>query len=59
MIIDVNAYLGPFAFRRLRHNTAESLLKLMDARKIDRAVVSTRQRHHVPQRPVGQRGGRR
>ena len=31
MIIDVNAYLGPFAFRRLRHNTAGSLLKLMDA----------------------------
>ena len=41
MIIDVNAYLGHFAFRRLRHNTAESLLKLMDARKIDRAVVSS------------------
>ena len=41
MIIDVNAYLGPFAFRRLRHNTAESLLKLMDARQIDRAVVSS------------------
>lgn len=41
MIIDVNAYLGPFAFRRLRHNTAESLLKLMDARRIDRAVVSS------------------
>jgi predicted TIM-barrel fold metal-dependent hydrolase len=41
MIIDVNAYLGPFAFRRLRHNTAGSLLKLMDARKIDRAVVSS------------------
>jgi uncharacterized protein len=41
MIIDVNAYLGPFAFRRLRHNTAGSLLKLMDARRIDRAVVSS------------------
>ncbi len=41
MIIDVNAYLGHFAFRRLRHNTAESLLKLMDERKIDRAVVSS------------------
>jgi predicted TIM-barrel fold metal-dependent hydrolase len=41
MIIDVNAYLGPFAFRRLRHNTADALLKLMDARKIDRAVVSS------------------
>jgi predicted TIM-barrel fold metal-dependent hydrolase len=41
MIIDVNAYLGPFAFRRLRHNTASSLLALMDARKIDRAIVSS------------------
>jgi predicted TIM-barrel fold metal-dependent hydrolase len=41
MIIDVNAYLGPFAFRRLRHNTASSLLALMDAKKIDRAVVSS------------------
>jgi predicted TIM-barrel fold metal-dependent hydrolase len=41
MIIDVNAYLGPFAFRRLRHNTADSLLALMDAKKIDKAVVSS------------------
>jgi uncharacterized protein len=41
MIIDVNAYLGHFAFRRLRHNTADSLLKLMDARKIDKAMVSS------------------
>jgi uncharacterized protein len=41
MIIDVNAYLGHFAFRRLRHNTAASLLRLMDARKIDRAFVSS------------------
>jgi predicted TIM-barrel fold metal-dependent hydrolase len=41
MIIDVNAYLGHFAFRRLRHHTADSLLKVMDARKIDRAVVSS------------------
>jgi hypothetical protein len=41
MIIDVNAYLGHYAFRQLRHNTAESLLRLMDARKIDRAVVSS------------------
>jgi uncharacterized protein len=41
MIIDVNAYLGHFAFRRLRNNTAESLLKRMDVRKIDRAVVSS------------------
>lgn len=41
MIIDVNAYLGHFAFRRLRNNTATLLLKLMDARKIDRAMVSS------------------
>ncbi len=41
MIIDVNAYLGHFAFRRLRHNTATSLLALMDAKKIDKAVVSS------------------
>ena len=41
MIIDVNAYLGHFAFRRLRHNTAASLLALMDAKSIDKAVVSS------------------
>jgi hypothetical protein len=41
MIIDVNAYLGHFAFRQLRHNTAASLLALMDAKKIDKAVVSS------------------
>ena len=41
MIIDVNAYLGHFAFRRLRHNTAASLLALMDSKKIDKAVVSS------------------
>jgi len=41
MIMDVNAYLGHFAFRRLRHNTSESLLALMDARRIDKAVVSS------------------
>lgn len=41
MIVDVNAYLGPFAFRRLRHNTPESLLALMDSKGIDRAVVSS------------------
>jgi uncharacterized protein len=41
MIVDVNAYLGHFAFRRLRNNTAASLLKLMDAKAIDRAVVSS------------------
>ena len=41
MIIDVNAYLGHFAFRRLRHNTAASLLALMDSKQIDKAVVSS------------------
>ena len=41
MIIDVNAYLGHFAFRQLRHNTAASLLHLMDAKRIDQAVVSS------------------
>jgi predicted TIM-barrel fold metal-dependent hydrolase len=41
MMIDVNAYLGHFAFRRLRHNTATSLLALMDSKKIDKAVVSS------------------
>ncbi|MHB1038320.1 MAG: amidohydrolase family protein [Pirellulales bacterium] len=41
MILDVNAYLGHFAFRQLRHNTAASLLGLMDAKKIDKAVVSS------------------
>ncbi len=41
MIIDVNAYLGHFAFRRLRHRTATELLGLMDSKKIDKAVVSS------------------
>jgi predicted TIM-barrel fold metal-dependent hydrolase len=41
MIVDVNAYLGHFAFRRLRHNTALALLKLMAAKQIDQAWVSS------------------
>jgi predicted TIM-barrel fold metal-dependent hydrolase len=41
MIIDTNAYLGPFAFRQIRHNTAEGLLRLMDAKRIDKACVSS------------------
>ena len=41
MIIDTNAYLGPFAFRQLRHNTSDGLLKLMDAKGIDQAWVSS------------------
>ncbi|MCX7824546.1 MAG: amidohydrolase [Verrucomicrobiae bacterium] len=40
MLIDTNAYLGPFAFRQLRHNTADGLLKLMDAKGIAKAWVS-------------------
>jgi hypothetical protein len=41
VIIDVNAYLGHFAFRRLRHNNAADLLALMDRAGTDRAVVSS------------------
>ena len=41
MIIDTNAYLGPFAFRQLRHNTPDALLRLMDEKGIDKAVVSS------------------
>ena len=41
MIIDTNAYLGPFAFRQLRQNTAEGLLRLMDEKGIDKAMVSS------------------
>jgi predicted TIM-barrel fold metal-dependent hydrolase len=40
-MIDVNAYLGHFAFRQLRHNTADGLLRLMDRKRIERAVVSS------------------
>lgn len=41
MIIDVNASLGQFAFRRLRHSTPDGLVRLMDSRKIDRAIVAS------------------
>jgi hypothetical protein len=37
MLIDVNAYLGHFAFRQLRHNDPDGLLRLMDAKGIDKA----------------------
>lgn len=40
-MIDVNAYLGHFAFRQLRHNSAASLLRLMDAKRIEKAFVSS------------------
>ncbi len=41
MILDVNAYLGHFAFRHLRQNTPDSLLRLMDEHNIERAMVSS------------------
>jgi predicted TIM-barrel fold metal-dependent hydrolase len=41
MIIDVNACLGHYPFRPLRHNTAAGLVALMDRNGIDRAVVSS------------------
>jgi predicted TIM-barrel fold metal-dependent hydrolase len=41
MIIDTNAYLGSYAFRQLRHNTADGLLKLMDAKGIAKAWISS------------------
>ena len=59
MIIDVNAYLGHFAFRRLRHNTADGLLQLMDSPEDRPGRRLERQRHHLPQPAVGQRGGGR
>jgi hypothetical protein len=41
MIIDVNATLGHYPFRRLRHTTAGALIAQMDRHGIDRAVVSS------------------
>ena len=41
MIIDVDAYLGHYPFRRLRRRTAGELIELMDAHGVDRAVVSS------------------
>ncbi len=41
MLIDINAYLGHWAFRPLRHNTAKGLTKLMDKGKIDKAIVAS------------------
>ncbi len=40
-MIDASAYLGHFAFRQLRHNTAAGLVRLMDRFGIERAVVSS------------------
>jgi predicted TIM-barrel fold metal-dependent hydrolase len=41
MTVDTNAYLGHFAFRQLRYNTADAMLGLMDEKGIDRAMVSS------------------
>jgi len=41
MIIDVNAHLGHYPFRQLRHNTPQGLLALMDRHGINKAVVSS------------------
>lgn len=41
MIIDVNACIGHYPFRQLRHTTAAGLLAHMDRNGIDRAVVSS------------------
>jgi len=41
LIIDVNAYIGHWPFRQLRHNTASGLLRLMDGNGIDKAMVSS------------------
>ncbi len=41
MRIDSNAYIGHWAFRRLRYNTGDSILKLMDRAEIDKACVSS------------------
>lgn len=40
-MIDVNTYLGHFAFRQLRYSTAGGLLQLMDRAGIERAAVSS------------------
>lgn len=40
-MIDVNAYLGPFAFRSLPNRTAPGLLRWMDKKGIERALVSS------------------
>ena len=41
MIIDVNASLGHYPFRKLRFNTADSMTGLMDRNGIEKAVVSS------------------
>lgn len=40
MLIDINAFIGHYPFRALRHHSPEALIGLMDRQGIDRAVVS-------------------
>ncbi len=40
MIIDVNTYIGSWAFRRIKHNDAAGLSKFLKEAGIDKAVVS-------------------
>lgn len=40
MIVDANAHIGHWPFRRLRTTTADGLLRMMDTAEIDRAIVS-------------------
>lgn len=40
MIVDLNAHIGHYPFRRLRHNSPEGLIALMDRWGTDRVVVS-------------------
>ena len=40
-LIDINAYLGHWPFRRLRDSTAAELIALMDRKGISKAVVSS------------------
>jgi len=41
MLIDINTWIGHWPFRQLRHNTAAALVKRLDGRDIDRAVVAS------------------
>lgn len=41
MIIDANTYIGHWPFRRLRYNTVEGLVKLMDRCGVDKTVCGS------------------
>ncbi len=41
MIIDTNAFLGHYPFRRMAARTVQEMIELMDRSSIDRAVVSS------------------